>query len=63
MRASTSKLQLILPLIVLAIGVVLMTGKIYADSEPGLIPLLLVVIGTVWYCFARVRNRKISVGD
>ena len=27
------------------IGLVLMSGKIYADSEPGAIPLLLVMLG------------------
>ena len=51
------KLQARLALITIAIGAVLMAGKIYADSEPGAIPLLLVVGGVAWYCVARVRRR------
>ena len=43
--------------LIVAIGAVLMTGKIYADSEPGLLPLLLVAFGTGWYVIARVRAR------
>ena len=34
-----------------------MAGKIYADGEPGAIPLLLIVLGAGWYFVARVRAR------
>jgi hypothetical protein len=47
-----------LSVLVLAIGLVLMTYKIYADSEPGLVPLLLVVLGIAWYAVTRTRNRS-----
>lgn len=40
------------------IGVVLMVFKIYADSEPGLIPILLVVFGIGWYLITRARMRS-----
>ena len=43
------KVQKILSALTIAIGFVLMSGKIYADSEPGAIPMLLVVLGTGWY--------------
>ncbi len=46
-----------LAIITIAIGLVLVAGKIYADSEPGLIPLLLVVVGTGWYLVARARSQ------
>ncbi len=49
------KVHKILTAITIAIGLVLMSGKIYADSEPGAIPILLVVIGTGWYLLARAR--------
>ena len=52
------KVQKILSALTIAIGFVLMTGKIYADSEPGAIPMLLVVLGTGWYLVARVRTRS-----
>lgn len=44
---------------VIAIGAVLMAGKIYADSEPGLIPLVLVVSGIVWRTITAVRRRRL----
>jgi hypothetical protein len=56
MRTSKTKLHKTLSLIVLAIGAVLMAGKIYADSEPGLIPIVLVLIGLGWYGATRIRK-------
>ena len=47
-------MQKVLAALTIAIGIVLMSGKIYADSEPGAIPILLVVLGTGWYLLARV---------
>ena len=52
------KVQKILSALTIAIGFVLMLGKIYADREPGAIPMLLVVLGTGWYLVARVRTRS-----
>jgi hypothetical protein len=52
------KVQRILPALPVAVGFVLMAGKIYADSEPGAIPMLLVVLGTGWYLVARVWTRS-----
>jgi hypothetical protein len=52
------KVQKILSALIVAVGFVLMAGKIYADSEPGAIPMLLVVLGTGWYLLARVRTRS-----
>ncbi|HEX2189333.1 MAG TPA: hypothetical protein VHG51_10570 [Longimicrobiaceae bacterium] len=52
------KVHRILAVLIVAVGLVLMIGKIYADSEPGGIPILLVVLGTGWYFIARVRARS-----
>ena len=49
------KVQKMLSALTVVIGFVLMSGKIYADSEPGAIPMLLVVLGAGWYLVARVR--------
>lgn len=46
-----------LSLVVLAIGLALMAFKIYADSEPGAIPLALVLLSTGWYFVTRRRMR------
>jgi hypothetical protein len=46
-----------LSILILAVGLVLMVGKIYADSEPGAIPLMLIVLGSAWYLITRVRAR------
>ncbi len=48
----------ILSALTIAIGFVLMMGKIYADSEPGAIPILMVVLGMGWYFITRVRTRS-----
>ncbi len=52
------KVHRMLSIMIIAIGLVPMIGKIYADSEPGAIPLLLVVLGTGWYFVTRARTRS-----
>lgn len=52
-----STLQTLLSTLTIVIGCVLMVGKIYADSEPGAIPLLLIVLGIGWLLVTRVRMR------
>lgn len=44
----TTNSQRRLALVVTGIGLVLMIGKIIFDSEPGAIPLLLVLAGGGW---------------
>jgi hypothetical protein len=48
----------LLPILTVAIGLVLMIFKIYADSEPGAIPLLLVILGVAWYLIGRLRAQS-----
>ncbi len=45
-----------LSIAIIVIGLVLMTVKIIADSEPGLLPLLLVACGAVSYVLLRRRS-------
>ena len=52
------RVQKLLSALTAAVGFVLMLGKIYADSEPGAIPMLLVVLGAGWYFVARARARS-----
>lgn len=42
---------------VTAVGIALMLGMMYWESEPGAIPLALIVIGGVWWFIARRRGR------
>jgi hypothetical protein len=51
------KVHKILSALTVVVGLALMAGKIYADSEPGAIPMVLVVLGTGWYIVARIRAR------
>ncbi len=51
------KLHKVLSTLSVVVGLVLMAGKIYADSEPGAIPMLLVVLGAGWYLLTRARTR------
>jgi hypothetical protein len=48
----------ILSALTFALGLILMIYKIYADSEPGLIPLLLVIFGIGSYLVTRIRMRS-----
>lgn len=52
------KVHTILSVLTTVIGLVLMIYMIYVESEPGAIPLLLVVFGTGWYLITRVRIRS-----
>ncbi len=52
------KVQKVLSALTVAVGFVLVAGKVHAHSKPGAIPLLLVVLGTGWYLVARARARS-----
>ncbi|HZW39183.1 MAG TPA: hypothetical protein VFF33_07800 [Ignavibacteriaceae bacterium] len=43
----------ILSIIIIVIGVLLLIFKIYSDSEPGAIPLLLIIIGIGFLIYSR----------
>ncbi len=47
-----------LSMLMIVIGLVLMVFMIRTESEPGALPLLLVVLGTAWHIAARVRIRS-----
>ncbi len=47
----------LLSALTIVIGFVLMIGKMYADSEPGGIPILLIVSGIGWFLTTRVVAR------
>ncbi|MCC2675654.1 MAG: hypothetical protein K0Q43_4025 [Ramlibacter sp.] len=49
------KVHLILSALLTAIGVLLAAFKIVHDSEPGLIPLVLIALGVAWHVTARRR--------
>lgn len=43
----------LLSLLTIFIGLVLVTFMIIVESEPGAIPLALILVGTGWYFFTR----------
>jgi len=47
----------IFPIILLVIGLFLLVFKIYADSEPGALPLFLLLVGTVWLIVTRFKRK------
>jgi len=53
----TGPAQQIASAVMLALGLLLMAIKIRADSEPGALPLALVVLGLAWHVLARMRRR------
>ena len=48
----------LIPLLVTAVGALLLVYMVYAEGEPGLLPLLLVVGGLAGYAVARTRSRR-----
>ena len=44
--------------LILVTGLLLMAGKIHFDGEPGLIPMVLVLLSTAWFFIARARIRS-----
>jgi predicted naringenin-chalcone synthase len=51
-------MQMLMAVLVILVGLGLMTAKIHADSEPGLVPLLLVAAGMAWLVLAGSRRRR-----
>lgn len=49
--------QSITALAILVLGSLLMIFKMYADSEPGAIPLIMVLGGTAGFIFTKLRIR------
>ena len=52
------KVHTLLSVLTIVIGVALMIFMISTESEPGAIPLLLIVLGTGWYLVTRRRIRS-----
>ncbi|MGV3484012.1 MAG: hypothetical protein ACO1RT_06325 [Planctomycetaceae bacterium] len=48
----------LVPVLVILVGVALLAYMVTVESEPGLIPLLLIASGTTWYLVARARFRS-----
>ena len=46
----------VLSLLTVVVGFVLLVGKVYADSEPGAIPLFLLVSGIAWFLITQART-------
>ena len=47
----------LLPLLVIGLGAVLLVFMVVTEDEPGALPLLLLLVGTIWYFVARSRAR------
>jgi hypothetical protein len=56
------KLRTRLSLLILLVGALLMARQMYADDEPGAIPLLLVLVGVAWFLVTRARTRRAGKG-
>ncbi len=52
------RIQNLLSILMIVLGIVLMTFMINVESEPGGIPILLVLFGAGWYLITRLRSRS-----
>jgi predicted MFS family arabinose efflux permease len=59
-KSSRLRMQKLLASILLLFAVMLLAFKIYADNEPGALPLLLLLIGTIWYFITYYRLRTLK---
>jgi len=50
----------LIPILVLVFGIVLMAMHMYIESEPGAIPLALIVIGAGWFFIDRQSKKKLD---
>jgi VIT1/CCC1 family predicted Fe2+/Mn2+ transporter len=56
--SATRKLTKLASLVVLVLGVMLTAVMIYKESEPGALPLALILLGAVGYGMARLSSRS-----
>lgn len=49
----------IISILIIVTGFMVMLAKIYANSEPGSMPMLLIVVGVGWYCISRLRTQSL----
>ena len=52
------EVRTLVPALVTVVGVMLMVAQIHADSEPGAIPLILILTGIGWLFVSRTRKRR-----
>ncbi|HAC15734.1 MAG TPA: hypothetical protein DCE78_07295 [Bacteroidetes bacterium] len=62
-KSESQKINILLPITTIAIGLVLLTYMITVESEPGAIPLLLILVGTIWFFVTKSLNRKLDGGE
>ncbi|WP_018128096.1 hypothetical protein [Balneola vulgaris] len=54
---------LLIPLLMLAFGILLMVFMIVVEDEPGAIPTLLIVVGTAWAFIIKRKTSRLSRGN
>lgn len=52
------KLNRLFSIVTILLGVLLMIYMIKVEDEPGALPLLLIVIGIIWFIFNQIKIRK-----
>lgn len=56
--SQTLKIHRILSIMTALIGLILMIYMIKVESEPGALPLLLILVGTFWLIINQIRIKK-----
>lgn len=50
--------QKIVSVITILFGAILLTYMVVVESEPGAIPLLIIIMGAVWFIISQYRSKK-----
>lgn len=53
-----NKTQPTLSSIVLVLGLILLVYMVTVESEPGALPLAMVLVGSIWHWISRKKNKK-----
>jgi membrane-bound ClpP family serine protease len=59
-KSSRLLVQKMLASILLVLAILLLAFTIYTESEPGALPLLLLLIGSSWYLITRYRLHRLK---
>lgn len=54
------KLSIMLPVLTALLGIALVIYMILAEGEPGALPLILIIIGLIWFIINRYQIKKSS---
>ena len=60
MKSNRYTLHKVIALTIVLIGLVLLIYMITVESEPGALPLFLILLGVIWFVISKKRKNKLN---